>query len=142
MTERLPSDHDAVASHRVHLERVGRSNRLRVPVPEPLDPEPGTVVRLSLGGEACHARVTETLDGAPTIAAARDNARLARAGEGPDRLAEWTAGHDLSPGDPVLIDVLTEGHAYGLRRPGERVVYTAPDAPDESLSRIARDLGE
>ena len=142
MTERLPSDHDAVASHRVQLERVGRTNRIRVPVPDPLDPEPGTVVRLSLEGEACHGRVTETLEGAPTIAAARDNARLARADEGPDRLAEWTTDHDLSAGDPLVCDVLTEGYAYGLRRPGERVVYSAPDAPDDSLSAIARDRGE
>lgn len=142
MTERLPADHGAVASHRVHLERVGRTARCRVPVPEPIALEPGTVVRLSLEGNACHAAVTATLADVPAIDAARDNARLARVGDGPNRLAEWTASQDLSAGDPVICDVLTEGYAYGLRRPGERVVYAAPDPPDGSLSAIARDLGE
>jgi len=35
---------------------------------------------------------------------------------------------------------VTPGFQYGLRRPGERVVYTALDPPASSLSDIARDV--
>ncbi|MFC7057968.1 DUF7112 family protein [Halovenus salina] len=39
-----------------------------------------------------------------------------------------------------MFDVLRTGYAYGLRRPGERVVYSPPEQPDSSLTDIARDL--
>ena len=142
MTDRLPSDHDAVSSHRVHLESVGRTGRPRVPVPAALDLAAGDVVRVSLEGEPGHVEVTEALDGTIVIDAVADNPRLARAGEGADRLREWTDAVGLGTGDPVLVDVLTAGYAYGLRRPGERVVYAAPDAPADSLASIAEDLQE
>jgi hypothetical protein len=140
VTERLPSDHDAVDSHRVHLERVGRTNRLRVPLPDDLAHEPGDLVRLSFEGTVAHARVEETLDGRPVLDRAADNRRLVRRGEGENRLREWTEATERSVGDPVVVDVLTAGYAYGIRRPGERIVYGAPDPPADSLSRIAEDL--
>jgi hypothetical protein len=46
----------------------------------------------------------------------------------------------VSAGDPLLVDVATPGFAYGLCRPGERVVYRAADPPRSSLADIARDL--
>lgn len=142
MTERLPSDHEAVDSHRVHVERVGRTSRVRVPLPSALELAEGEVLRVSLEGEPAHASVESTLSGDLAIEGASDNARLARAREGEDRLRAWAERVDLGPGDPVLVDVLTAGFAYGLRRPGERVIYGAPDAPADSLSRIAEDLSE
>lgn len=141
MSDRLPSDHPSVDTVRVHLERVGRTGRRRVPVPDGLDVPVDEVVRLSIEGEAVHGHVEETLGGDPAIAGAFDNARLARtADEGTDRLGRWLDEHGLGPGDPVAIDVLTPGYAYGLRRPGERVVYRAPDPPSDSLADIAREL--
>jgi hypothetical protein len=140
VTERLPSDHDAVDSHRVHLERVGRTNRLRVPLPDELAHEQGDLLRVSFEGTVAHARVAETLDGRAVLDRAADNRRLARTGEGANRLSEWTTETERSVGDPVIVDVVTTDHAYGIRRPGERVVYEATDPPSDSLSRIAEDL--
>jgi len=49
---------------------------------------------------------------------------------------------DVAFGDSVHFDVVTEGHKYGLRSPGNRAVYTATDGPDSSLADIARSLEE
>jgi hypothetical protein len=142
VTERLPSDHDSIESHRVHLERVGRTSRTRVPLPADLSLAADDVVWLSIGGESAHARVEGSLAGEPAFAGAYENARLARTGEGTDHLRQWTERHDLTPGEPVWLDVLRSGYAYGLRRPGERVIYAPPDPPDDSLASIAADLEE
>lgn len=143
MTERLPSDHDAVESHRVTLSTVGHTGRPELVLPAALDLAPDTVIRLSLEGAVAHAQIEETLRGEPAIRGAFDNRRLARTADaGEDRLGPWAEDAGLRSGDSVLLDVLTEGFAYGLRRPGRRVVYEAPDAPADSLSDIARDLGE
>jgi len=141
VTERVPSDHDAVAHHRVHLETVGRTSRPRVPFPAALDVAADDVVRLSLAGRDTHAQVTETLGGDLAVEGAFDNARLARtADEGENRLQAWVDEAGLGPGDPIALDVVTSGYAFGLRRPGERVVYQAREPPSDALADIARDL--
>lgn len=142
MPERVPSDHDAVESHRVHVETVGATSRPRVPLPGTLDVAEGDVIRLSLEGKVRHAQVTATLGGDLALAGAYDNARLARTGgEGSaDRLRAWLDGDGLGGGDPLLLDVVTPAYAFGLRRPGERVVYAAVEPPSDSLADIARDL--
>ena len=140
---RLPSDHEAVTTHRTHVESVGRTSRPQVPVPETVEVAIGDVVRLTLADETRHARVRETLGGGRDLRGAYANARLARAGdagEGDDHLREWVESAGLSTGDAVLFDTVTPGFQYGLRRPGERVVYTALDPPASSLSDIARDV--
>lgn len=143
MTERLPSDHDTVSTVRAHLEPVGRTSRLRVPLPQTLDVAIGDVIRLSLAGEATHAQVSESLSGDPDIRGAFENRRLARtASAGTDHLQSWFDEGDLSAGDPLLIDVITPGFQYGFRRPGKRVIYEARDPPDSSLVDIARNLEE
>lgn len=141
MTDRVPSDHDAVADHRVHLESVGSTSRPRLPLPAVLDVEEADVVRLSLAGTDTHAQVGRTLGGDLAITGAFDNARLARtADEGTDRFHEWVTEQDLGPGDPVVLDVVTAGYAFGIRRPGDRVVYEALEPPSDSLADIARNL--
>ncbi|MFB6310935.1 MAG: hypothetical protein ABEH64_07105 [Salinirussus sp.] len=124
----------------MHLERIGRTNRQRVPLPTDLDVDSGTVVSLSLEGTPAYALVDEALHAGRVFTRASDNRRLARTGQGADRLREWISDTGLAVGDPINIDVVTPGYAYGLRRPGERIVYSAPYAPDDSLSRIAEDL--
>ena len=141
MTERLPSDHATVESHRLHLETVGRTGRPRVPLPEGVEAADGDLLRLSLEGEDAHARVTADLEGKPGLEGAYADRNLARSGDGENRLAAWVAEHDLSAGDALLLDVVTAGYQYGLRRPGERVVYRAVDAPDDGLSDIAEKFG-
>lgn len=141
MTDRVPSDHDAVDTHRSRLRQVGPTSRPRVPIPAGVDVAAGDVIRLSLEGETYHAQVRESLDGDRDLRGAFANARLARTeGEGEDYLSAWVEEVGLEPGDPVLVDVVTPGYELGLRRPGERIVYEATDPPSSSLADIARDL--
>lgn len=138
---RVPSDHDAVSTHRTHAKRVGRTRQLRVPLPADVDVATGEILRLSLEGETYHARVREALDGSRGVRGAFANARLARTdGEGENHLRAWLESAGVDADDPLLVDVLTPGYQYGLRRPGERVVYAAVDPPSSSLADIARDI--
>lgn len=140
MADRLPSDHDAVETHRATVSQVGRTGRPQIEIPEHLAPDEEEVLRVVLDGEEYHGRVETSLDGDPVIRRVADNARLVREGEGQNRLSAWFDGLDVAFGDSVHLDVVTEDHKYGLRSPGTRVVYTATDAPDSSLADIARDL--
>ena len=141
MSDRVPSDLDAVPSHRVRLTEVGRTGRLAVPLPDAVEATVEDVVVLSLEGAEVHAPVAEDLRGDRRIEGAFENARLARtAGEGEDRLSAWASSVGVAAGDRLLLDVLAAGYAFGLRRPGERVLYRARDPPDADLADIARDL--
>ncbi|MFB6165003.1 MAG: hypothetical protein ABEJ31_07575 [Haloarculaceae archaeon] len=145
MPDRVPSDHDAVETIRATLERVGRTDRLKVTLPaDAADALPaGDVVRLVLDGRTRHSRVETDFDGAAELRGAFDSPTLARdPGAGTDRLAEWADAAGRSAGQSVLLDVVTDGYKYGLRAPGERAVYEATEAPSDSLSSIARDLEE
>ena len=140
MADRLPSDHDAVETHRATVSQVGRTGRPQVEIPDAVSLEADAVVRVVLDGEEYHGQVETTLDGDRVIRRAADNARLARNGSGENRLPGWFDDVDVAFGDSVHLDVVTEAYKYGLRSPGERVVYTATDAPDSSLADIARNL--
>ena len=140
MTDRVPSDHDAVETRRVSLERVGRTDRPRVGLPDDLGLEDGQVVRLALDGRQYHAAVERDLDGNLVVTHAADNTRLARERDGENRLAEWVADATVSLGGSAHLDVITADHEYGLRTPGTRVVYTTTERPKGSLSDIAEGL--
>lgn len=141
MSDRVPSDHETITSHRTHREQVGRTGRPRVPLPDALDAAVGDVIRLSLEGEEYHAQVTQSLDGGRDIRGAFFDAQTARTdGEGENALTTWADDVGLDVGDALVVDVVTPGYKYGLRRPGERVVYDATDAPSSSLSDIAQNL--
>jgi hypothetical protein len=141
VTDRIPSDHATVDSHRVRVETVGHTGRPRIPLPDTIDHGAETVLRLSLEGVDAHAQVTADLRGEPGIEGAYPDAHLARTGDGENRLAVWVDRHGLDAGDPLLLDVVTAGYQYGLRRPGERLVYDAVAAPDDGLSDIAEKFG-
>jgi len=141
VTDRVPSDHGTVTSHRTDLDEIGRTGRPRVPLPDAVDASVGDGVRLSVGGERYHARIEESLGGDPDLRGAFANARLARtSGEGRNHFRKWVEAAGLATGDAVLLDVVTDGYAYGLREPGTRAVYTPLEPPSSSLSDIARDL--
>lgn len=143
MSDRLPSDHDAVATHRTSLERVGRTDRSKVLVPDEAAVPTDEVVRVVVDGRTCHARVGTNLQGAPEITGAYDTPTLARdPGDGENRLETWVDDADVTVGGSVLLDVVTEGFKYGLRAPGERTVYEATERPSDSLSSIADGLDE
>ncbi|WP_276259318.1 DUF7112 family protein [Haloglomus litoreum] len=140
--ERIAHDNDAVRTVRANLERVGRTDRPRIALPDTeRDAFPvGEVVRVSLNGKTRHARVHRGLDDGLEIRACYDNARQARTGDGEDRLPAWVAEHDLEFGRSVLVDVVEEGFFYGVRAPSDETVYEVPDRPDDGLAAIARDL--
>lgn len=142
MADRLPSDHEAVETHRVPIESVGRTDRPRIELQAELDIEAGDVIECVLDGTIYHAPVETTIEGTPMIQHVADNTRLAREGDGENRLTEWFGNSDCRLGGSVHLDVVTPGHTYGLRTPGTRVVYSATDTPDDSLASIAEDLSE
>jgi len=142
VTERVPSDHKAVESHRVHLSTVGRTSRFQLSLPEELSCESGDIVSLSLAGDQAYAEVETTLEGDPAIRGAFADRNLAKTRTGDDEFDAWLQGTDATAGDPLVLDVLTAGYAYGLRLPGDRVVYTAPEKPESSLQSIAQNLDE
>lgn len=142
MTDRLPSDHPVVDSHRVELDPVGSTGRPQLVLPAKLSCEPGDPVRLSIGGTQTHAEVISTLRGDSAIRGGYANRRLARRENGRNLLADWFDEGDHGPGSTLVLDVLTEGYAYGLREPGERVVYEPVEQPDSSLADIAESLDE
>ena len=140
MPESVPSD--AVDSVRATLERAGRTDRPKIVVPDDdRDAVPeGELVRLSADGTTYHARVELAIDDSLELRGLYDNARLAREGDGENRLAAWADDHGLDFGRTVHLDLVDEGFFYGLRAPGERAVYQVPDRPDEGLADIAGDL--
>ncbi len=151
---RVPSDDEQLASVRVTLARSGGTRRLCVRLPGPdvpsrriesgeidsLDVAAGDLVRVTFGREERHAAVDADSRGR-LLRGAFDNRRLARApGEGTNRLAEWLDENDREEGDALVFDILVPGEAYGLRVPGERVVYDVRRGPRSSLSDIADGL--
>jgi hypothetical protein len=142
MTDRLPSDHPVVDSHRVELDAVGSTGRPQLVFPPELSCGPDEFVRLSIEGTQTHAKVVSTLRGDPAVRGAYANRRLARTREGANLLGDWLDEGGHGPGTTLVLDVLTEGYAYGLREPGERVVYEPVERPDSSLADIADSLEE
>lgn len=143
MSQRVPSDHDAIDTYRATLDRVGRTDRRQVLIPEGATDAVPTeeVVRVVIEETTYHSRVATTLDGTPALTGAYDTPTLARSpGDGTDHLSEWLATTGVAVGDSVVLDVVTPGFMLGLRAPGERAVYEATDPPSDSLSAIARDL--
>lgn len=148
----IPSDHDSIRTLRARLD-ADATGRLRValdadaPVPTGSgDTGVGAdVVRVVLEGTDRYARPREDRGGdrilVPAVYDAPGTARDP-GGDAVDRLAAWTAAHDRSAGDPVLLDVVESGVRYGLRIPGDRAVYEDRRAVDDSLASIARDLEE
>ncbi|WP_121823661.1 DUF7112 family protein [Halostella salina] len=145
MTDRLPSDHDAVTTVRATLGTVGSTSRPRIEIPADAAHEfpADDVVRLVVDGTERHARIETALgDDRRVIPGAYDAPRLARdPGDAPNRLLAWVDATDaVSVGGSVLVDVVEDGFKYGVRAPGERVVYEATESPDEGLASIAEQL--
>ena len=151
---RIPSDDEHLASVRVTLARSGGTRRLCVRLPGPevpenrlesggldrLDVDPGDLIRVTFDGEERHARIEGDSRGR-LIRGAFDHRGLARSpGEGVDRLGEWLTRNGREEGDPLVLDVLVPGESYGLRLPGERVIYDVHRGPRSSLSDIAEGL--
>lgn len=142
MPESVPSDHPAVHSVRARVVRAGRTDRPRVAVPaDDADRFSEGVVRLVLDGTERFTRVAPPLSGdGLELRGAFETPDGARdPGAGADHLADWQDRHGVDFGGAVLVDVVDEAYRYGLRAPGERVVYDA-GSPDSDLQDLASDL--
>lgn len=142
MTDSIPSDHPAVDSHRVELSAVGSTGRPQLELPVELRCEDGDFVQLVIDGQQTHTEVVSTLGGEHAIRGGYANKRLARTKDGTNLFTQWLGNAGFGPGSTLVLDVLTNGYAYGLRVPGERIVYHPIEKPDSSLSDIAESLGE
>lgn len=140
MADAIPSDHPAVDSFRVDLTTVGSTARPQVLLPTELDCDAESFVRVVLDGKQTHAQVVSTLDGDRAFRGAYANKRMARSTDGENLLASWLEEVGLDAPTTLVLDVVTEGYAYGLRVPGERVVYEPVEKPNSSLSDIAESL--
>lgn len=137
MSQRVPSDHPSVSTHRASFARSGGTRRPCLRLPDTVDADEGDFVRLSLDGTAYHARVAADTQGL-LLRGAYDNKRLARTpGDGENRLVEWCRANDREAGDSVDLDEVEPGYLYGLRVPGSRCVYESTGTPNDSLSSIA-----
>lgn len=151
---RFTSEDESVPSLRVHLARSGGTRRPCVRLPDDteldrhletgdldrLELDEADVFRLFIDRETHHARIDADSRGL-VLRGAFENRRLARSpGRGENRLVEWLRGNGREEGDPLLLDVLVPGDAYGLRLPGEREVYDVEAGPPGSLADIASDL--
>ena len=140
MSDRVASDAAAVTSLRAHLARSGGTRLPCLRVPDEAALEAGDEIRLVFDGESRHARIEADTRGR-LIRGAYDNRRLAREpGEGENRLVEWCREHGREADDAVEFDEVDPGYLYGVRVPGERVVYEVTGRPDESLQGIADSL--
>jgi hypothetical protein len=129
---------DACETVRASLERAGALDRPRLVVPAGTMPE--GVVRFEADGTTYHARVEVGLDGDLEVRGLYDNRRLARTGEGENRLGKWVEAAGLEAGRSALVDVVVDGEQYGLRAPGDHAVYDVVETPDDDLASIAEDL--
>ena len=139
MSDRLPSDHPTVETHRVTVSRHGGGRRIDVSEEVlPIDPP----VRLILEENTRYARVAHPPDGSGSwITGAFASPHLARTGSGDaDELAQWLDDRSIRTGSSLHLDVLEAGFSYGLREAGERVIYRDVSPPARSLADIARSL--
>ena len=142
MPDRLPSDHASVRTDRAEVARSGGTRRPCLRLPDSLDLNAGALIRLVLDGEEYHARVQNSRSGQLLRGAYDLRSEAKEPGRAENRLVEWLDEHDREPEDALDLDVLEAGERYGVRLPGERVVYTDTSSPGGSLQDIASDLDE
>lgn len=140
MPDRIPHDHPTVDTIVAKIDRHGGTTRPEVVVTEPLEVDPGTLVRLVLDGSEYRAEVETSGRGQPVLRHAAPSPSAARnPGSTENALTDWIAARDLDIGRSVHLDVVEAGFRYGLRAPGEEAVYDGGQ-PDETLAAIARNL--
>ena len=142
MADRLPSDHDLITTDRATLVRRGGTSRpaLELPTDSSIEYPEDEVVRVVIDGDERHARITGSASGLRIPGVYEDPSFARDPGSAPNRLVEWVDAAGLELGGSVLVDEVEPEFKYGLRAPGERVVYEATESPDDSLASIAKNL--
>ncbi len=139
MPDRIASDTSAVSTYRARVTRYGGTRVRCLRVHERIGLEEGETIRLVLGGDSRFAPV-EIDSRSLLIRGAFDDRQLARSREGKNRLHEWFATREVNRGATVEFDEVSQGQVYGLREPGERILYEIPRRADESLRNIAESI--
>lgn len=138
--DRVPSDHRTIDQYRGTVVTHGTGRNRAVELPDAVSVPVGEVIRLSLSGTEYHAQFERFAEGV-RVTGAFETPTLARTPrDGTNMLDSWLTDKELSAGRSVHLDVIDPDFKYGLRAPGERVIYDAPTPPDDSLAAIARDL--
>ncbi len=142
--DRVPSEHDVIDSYAGEIVPHGPRRRLAVAVPSSVPLPTGDVIRLRLPSD------TTTYFARPEAFADTDRRRLSGAFHTPDAartpgtadncLRAWLANTDLGIGRTIYIDVIEPGFKYGLRGPGDRLLYTLPNQSNSGLNDIATRL--
>lgn len=138
--DRISSENPAVETLRARVARHS-ARRKRLDLPDDSLPE-NEVFRVVIEGATYHAIVQSGFAEDPHISGVYETPDIARQGSGTNRLQEWLDAVERSAGSSVLLDVIEPDFAYGLREPGEEVVYEAVEKPKDSLANIARNLEE
>lgn len=141
MTDRIPSDHATVTTHRAQVARSGGTRRPCLRLPDDAGLSSGDYVRLVFGGDdECHTRVQEDATGL-LVRGAYDLKAEARDPAGAEnRLVEWLQSKGRDPDSVVEFDEVLTGDLYGIRVPGQRAVYRVESSPSGSLQDIANNL--
>ena len=122
------------------LASLGAVGRPAIELPDDASVPTETVLRLTIDGTVRHVRFEEYA-GTTRAMGAFDAPDLVRSpGDGENRLRQWVEAQGLATGRTVHLDVIQPEFAYGLRAPGEELVYDAPAPPNDSLASIAEDL--
>lgn len=138
--DRISSENPAVETLRAQVARHGaRRKRLDLPAEALPEDEP---LRFVIEGTTYYAVVQGGFGDDPHISGAYETPDMAREGSGTNHLEEWLKTVDRPVGGSVLVDIIEPEFAYGLREPGEEVVYEAVEKPKDSLANIARNLEE
>jgi len=144
MSTRLPSDSNAVDSYRATIVRRGGSRTpcLKFPAAVAETVAVDDRVTIVIDGTEYYATVAGD-DSGRLLYGGYDTRKQARTtGEGTNRLGAWLRGLDREIGDSVVCDVVVDGERYGLRAPGDRVIYTVKHEPRDSLQSIAESLDD
>lgn len=142
MADRVSSDHPSVKTVRATLTETATGVRIDIPDDEREHFPTATVVRVVLDGDERFMSVEQSLTGdGLSITGIYDSPQFAREPrEGTDRVGPWADDHSVRVGGSVLIDIVEPEYLYGLRAPGETVVYDAREPPADSLSSIAESI--
>lgn len=142
MSNRLPSDSSAVSTARTKLIRRGGSRQQCLLLPAEFTEKLSAddCLTVVIDSTECYSVVEQDARGL-LLTGSYDNRRLARTtGKGTNRLSEWLGELDRETGSSVCCDEIVAGQRYGLRAPGERVIYTVKQGPRDSLQSIAAEL--
>ncbi|MFB6070288.1 MAG: hypothetical protein ABEJ76_04630 [Halanaeroarchaeum sp.] len=141
MADRVSHDHPTVETLAATLGRYGGTTRPEIRLPTDTRVPTDDVVRVVLDGTEYRAEIVDRSDGTPAIRGAYETPRQARnPGSATDHLGPWVDERDLDFGRTVHVDVVNDGHRYGLRAPGESATYATRRSPKDSLASIAADL--